>query len=199
MNTFLQVNFLTGCVIGRCSISRIPDYRVHHVARSTSLIRLQRIATNTWLVNKPLNLNSFVSFRLSGTPQFPFELTCSPNLHANPFSKMDKATMPVFNVVCFVDKIPNLGHFLMLVSPSRKKISTFFSTFLVTHYHKSTFFNQLIICYLQVENTRERGQRYTKVRPNSNFSYRKPMFTITMVYVKYVGNLTMCNLWHSIC
>jgi len=79
----------------------------------------------------------------------------------------------------------------MLVLPSRKKISTFFSTFLVTHYHKNIFFNQLIICYLQVENTRERGQRWVKVRSKIGFSYVSPMVVVTMEYILYVERIIM--------
>jgi len=86
----------------------------------------------------------------------------------------------------------------MLVLPSRKKISTFFSTFLVTYYHKSTFFNQLIICYLQVENTRERGQRWVKVRSKIGFSYVSPIAVVIMEYILYEGKITMCNIWHNI-
>ncbi|PKP15721.1 MAG: hypothetical protein CVU06_16020, partial [Bacteroidetes bacterium HGW-Bacteroidetes-22] len=73
--------------------------------------------TNTIIISKHLYLNGHATFRLSCTPQFPFELTCSSNLHTNPFSKMDQATMPAFNVVYFVDEIPNYRHVSMSVSP----------------------------------------------------------------------------------
>ncbi|HBZ66383.1 MAG TPA: hypothetical protein DEO70_06045, partial [Bacteroidales bacterium] len=116
-NIFSPSNFLSGCVTGRYSIPRFPEDRLDRAARSTNLIRIQCIVTNIRLVNKPLNLNGHASFRLSGTPQFQFELTCSPNLHTNPFSKMNQATMPAFNVVYFVDEIPNYRHVSMSVSP----------------------------------------------------------------------------------
>ena len=83
------------------------------------------------------------------------------------------------------------------ISPSFKKDFNFFKKILCEHNHISSFFKQLITCYLQLHFTPKSPQSHTKVRAKLCFSYVSPMVLVTFEYLIYEEIITIRNFWHD--